>query len=245
MKCSFLVAVACALLCAFPSAAEEPAKPKLRVLVTSGGHGFELYPFNELLDRLPGIAWKRIDMPKDADMLKPGLEKDYDVILMYDMVWEIPHEQQKAFVDLLNTGIGVVSWHHNLCAHPNWPEWRKIVGGAYLYSDTVIDGKPQKKSNYTEGVDYNVHIADTNHPITRGLQDFNVHDEVYGSRWTSPDVKILLTTDHPKSEPPLAWVHTYGKSRVFYMMIGHGSKAWNDATFQELLIRGIRWTAEK
>jgi hypothetical protein len=56
-------------------------------------------------------------------------------------------------------------------------------------------------------------------------------------------VKLLLKTDHPKNDPELAWVKDYGKSRVFYLMLGHDAKAWENPMFTEILARGIRWAA--
>lgn len=49
-----------------------------------------------------------------ADMLKPRLEKQFDVIAMYDMSKDLTPEQEQALVKLLKRGIGVVSLHHNL-----------------------------------------------------------------------------------------------------------------------------------
>jgi type 1 glutamine amidotransferase len=59
----------------------------------------------------------------------------------------------------------------------------------------------------------------------------------------APDVKVLLTTDHPKNDPKIAWVKEYGKSRVFFLMLGHDSKAWKNPNYPEILSRGIRWAA--
>ena len=69
------------------------------MLVTYGGHGFEEKQFFAMFDALPNVTYKKAELPKQADLLKPGLEKDFDVIVMYDMVGGISPEQQKAFVD--------------------------------------------------------------------------------------------------------------------------------------------------
>ena len=39
-------------------------------------------------------------------------------------------------------------------------------------------------------------------------------------------MKVLLKTDHPKNNPKIAWVTQYGKSRVFYLMLGHDVEAY-------------------
>jgi type 1 glutamine amidotransferase len=235
-----------ALVCAASArAAEQAAKEKIRVLVTFGGHGFEEKQFWAMLDALPNVAYKKAQLPKEADLLKPGLEKDYDVILMYDMVGGISTEQQKAFVELLNKGIGVVAWHHNMGAHQGWPEFAKIIGGKFFTKPGEIGGTKYAISGWAHGQDMNVTVADKEHPITKGVKDFKIHDEVYNKYYVAPDVKALLTTDNPKNDPKIAWVTQYGKSRVFYLMLGHDHLAWDNASFRQILAQGIQWAAGK
>jgi len=230
--------------CSGPGWAEEPAsKDTIRVLLTFGGHGFQQEPFFAMFDAMPGIKYTKAPLPQSADLLKPGLEKEYDAIVMYDMVGKITPKQQKNFVALLNTGIGVVSLHHNLGAHRDWDEFRKIIGGKFVFAPCEIDGKKNPKSGWSHGEDMKITVADKDHPITLGLKDFEIHDETYNNYYTSPDVKVLLTTDHPKNDPELAWVKQYGKSRVFYLMLGHDNMAWKHPAYPKIIARGIRWVA--
>lgn len=229
-----------------PAGAKVPVvNGKVRVLLTFGGHGFDQKAFFAMFDAMPNVEYTKAPLPKSADLLKPGLEKDYDVIVMYDMVPAVKPQQQKAFVELLNTGIGLVSLHHNMGAHRDWDEFRKIIGGKFILKECEIDGQKYPKSGWSHGEDLKVTVADKEHPITRGLNDFEIHDETYNKYYTAPDVKVLLKTDHPKNDPELAWVKDYGKSRVFHLMLGHDAKAWENPNFREILARGIRWTAGK
>ncbi len=226
------------------SFAEEPSGDgAIRVLLTFGGHGFQQEPFFAMFDKMANVQYTKAPMPQSADLLKPGLEKDYDVIVMYDMVGSITPKQQEAFVALLKSGIGVVSLHHNMGAHRNWDEFRKIIGGKFIFSPAKIDGKDYPKSGWSHGEDLKVTIANKDHPITQGLEDFEIHDETYNNYYTAGDVTVLLTTDHPKNDPELAWVKDYGASRVFYFMLGHDAKAWENPNYPEIVSRGIRWTA--
>ena len=118
-------------------------------------------------------------MPQSADLLKPGLEKDYDVIVMYDMIHDISPGQQKAFVALLNKEIGVVALHHTLGAHPEWPEYEKIIGGKYQIKPRIVNGQPLAGSTFKHDVDLSVKVANTDHPITRGVKPFAADDEWY------------------------------------------------------------------
>jgi type 1 glutamine amidotransferase len=236
------------LLFAVAVAAQEtdaPAKEKIRLLVTFGGHGFQQEPFFAMFDAMKNVEYTKAPLPASADLLAPGLQKKYDVIVMYDMVGGVSAEQQKAFVALLNEGIGLVSLHHNLGAHRKWDEFRRIIGGKFIFEPREIDGEKLTKSGWSHGEDLKVTVADPQHPITKGLKDFEIHDETYNDYYTAADVKVLLKTDHPKNDPELAWVKDYGKSRVFYFMLGHDAKAWKNPNYPEILARGIRWTAGK
>lgn len=227
------------------SAGAEDQPDPIRILLTFGGHGFEEQPFFAMFDALPGIKYTKAQMPKEAGLLKPGLQQEYDAMVMYDMAGSITPEQQQAFVDLLRQGIGVVSLHHNLGAHAKWDEFTKIIGGKYVFADAVLEGKPYKPSTWSHDEVLKIQVADPSHPITQGIRDFEIHDETYGGFYTATDAHVLLRTDHPKNSPDIAWTKTYGKSRVFYLMLGHDAKAWAHPNYPKLLAQGIRWVAGK
>lgn len=232
--------IAAALLAISVRAAED--KP-LRVLLTYGGHGFQQKEFFAMWDAMPGVTYTKAELPKDAGLLKPGLEKDYDVIVMYDMSKGFTREQEAAFTNLLNTGIGVVATHHNLGAHPDWSEYAGIIGGKYLFKKETIGGKEYPASTYDHGQDISVAVADKEHPITKGIADFVIHDETYGRFYVAPDSHVLLTTDHPKCGHDIAWTRQSGKSRICYLIFGHDSDAWQNPNYRELLRRAMRWAA--
>jgi len=227
-----------------PLGAAEPST-KIRVLLTFGGHAFEEPAFFRMFDAMQGIRYTKAQFPKQLDLLKPGLEKQFDALVMYDMNPKITPEQQKNFDRLLKAGIGVVSLHHNLAAHRQWPDFRKVIGGQFLLTPTEIEGKTWAKSTWSHGEDIPVSIVDRNHPITKGLSNFTIHDETYGGYYVAPDVHVLLTTNHPKNTPQLAWATKYGASRVVYLMLGHDGKAYSNPNYPELVARSIRFVAGK
>lgn len=243
----WLVAVlfAVCLVGSLDAAGAEDKPATIRILLTYGGHGFEEQPFFAMFDALPGIKYTKAELPKDAGLLKPGLQKDYDAVVMYDMVGGITADQQQAFVELLKQGIGLVSLHHNLGAHRDWPEFTKIIGGKFVFGDLVLEGKPYTTSTWSHDEQLKIHVADPAHPITQGVRDFEIHDESYGGFYTASDSHVLLTTDHPKNAPTVAWTKTYGNSRVVHLMLGHDSKAWANPNYPKLLEQGIRWVVSK
>ncbi|NUQ66341.1 MAG: ThuA domain-containing protein [Pirellulales bacterium] len=222
---------------------QQKQDKKLKVLVTTGGHAFEVGPFYAIFDAMPDVEYARAELPRDAGLLQPGLEEKYDVVVMYDMSPPITPDQRKAFAELLAKGIGLVSLHHNLGAHRDWEDYRKIIGGKFVFQDCEIDGNAYSKTPWSHDEDLAIQIADSDHPITKGVGPFSIHDETYGKFYTTPGIHVLLKTDHPKNNPEVAWTTKYGNSPVFYLMLGHDSKAYANPSFREILHRGIRWAA--
>jgi uncharacterized protein len=231
----------------FPAAlAEESGKErKIRVLVTVGGHNFEEQPFYAIFEAMPDVKWTKLEMPQGANQLKPGLKRDFDVLVMYDMFRGTTPEQQKAFLELLNQGIGVVSLHHNLCSRLEWPEFRRIIGGWYFYEPGKIDGVSYKASSYYLDQVMNVSVVDREHPVTKGIEDFRIEDESYQDCWIDPMAKVLLKTDYPKSNPSLAWTKTYGKSPIVYIELGHSRKTYDNPNYRRFVHQAIRWVADR
>ena len=106
------------------------------------------------------------------------------------------------------------------------------------------NGKKYTGSSYTHDADFTVKIADKNHSITKGMSDFEIHDETYKDFYTSPDVTVLLTTDSPLADQEIAWTLEYGNSPVFYLQLGHDSKAWRNPNYFRLLQNAVHWAAD-
>jgi len=47
----------------------------------------------------------------------------------------------------------------------------------------------------------------------------------------------------PGSDQPLVWTLSYGKGRVFALMLGHSAEATKSAGYQALFTRGAEWAA--
>src|SRR3954452_17084267 len=134
MKTLLLVALAGLGLSLAPArlSAAQPAT-KLRVLLTFGGHDFQEKEFFAMWDAMPGVTYTKAPLPQSAGLFKPGLEKEYDAIVCYDMVKELKPEHQRNLLALLDRGIGFVALHHNLSGNLEWPEYHKVIGGTWLW----------------------------------------------------------------------------------------------------------------
>lgn len=245
--CVMLAALFLRPVLAQDAAQAESSDAAIRVLVTYGGHGFAEAEFWSMFDKMPGIQYDRAELPQSFELLKPDLADQYDVIVRYDMLDGMTAQQREAFVRLLrDRGIGLVAWHHNLGSHRNWAEYREIIGGSYLFEPIEIGGRAYPASTYRhwDSTTYKPVVGD--HPITHDVQPFRVlhGGETYNKCYVADDVQVLLTTDQQDTNPQQMWVKKYGRSRVCYLMPGHGPEAWGVEDFRKLLRQAIIWTGQ-
>src|SRR5271156_3080188 len=53
---------------------------------------------------------------------------------------DITEAQKARFLALFDKGIGVVVLHHAYLAYPMWPEFGRIAGGQYVYTEGQMAG---------------------------------------------------------------------------------------------------------
>lgn len=227
------------------SARVSPSGADTRVLIVTGGHGFDEAGFFQMFQKMPGISFEHAAFGQGAEeKLTPAGSRDYDAIVFYDMQQnKEPH--WKGMLELLKQGKGMVFLHHALWSYDGtWGEYRHILGGRASSKEKVVPG-PSPTSTYKDDVHFRVHIANKSDPVTRGLQDFDIVDENYNYYWVDPKVHVLLTTDVPTSERIIGWSHKYERSRIVYIELGHGPTAYENKNYSTLVRQAVLWVAGK
>ena len=241
-----LLAIALFVFTAVPLLAEE-TKPQLNILILTGGHGFDQPNFYKMFDDMPNVKYDKAEVPKDMDLLAPGLEKKYDLLLTYDMnnFPTITDEQRKRFAALIESGMPLIVMHHSLGGHENWQLYRNMIGGQYLFKAIEVDGTSYPASGYKHDIEIAIQVADKNHPITRGVENFTIIDEGYSNMYIKDGVHVLLKTDDSNASPEVAWTTKYGKSAIFVIALGHDKKAYENPNLRRILLQGIQWSIEE
>jgi uncharacterized protein len=212
-------------------------KEDLRVLLITGGHDFDRNAFFQMLNNMPGIVFTEVKHPQANDYFLGNKTDGFDAILFYDMVQDISQTQREGFEKLVEKGIGLVFLHHSIVSYPDWDYYTNAVGGRY-------HAMGPKASNYKHEVDFEAVIVAHTHPVTNGLEDFDVFDEIYGHVEIIGSVNPLLKTDHPESMPYLAWTQELNpRTRSVYIQPGHGPEVFSLIPFQQLLKQALAWTA--
>ena len=218
---------------------------KIRVLLVTGGHGFEKGPFFKLFKDNPDITVQAVEHPHAHALLTAEAARQWDVLVMYDFNQQISDEAKADFVARLKEGKGLVVLHHAIAAYPAWPEYWDIIGAHYYLAPTNVAGVAKARSGWKEGLHFRIHVADPQHPVTRGMQDFDTHDEAYKWFDVSPACHPLLTTDEPESNKVIAWAKTYQGARVVYIQSGHDHFAYENPNYQQIVRQAIQWVARK
>jgi type 1 glutamine amidotransferase len=225
------------------SCRKESSKDMEKILVITGGHDFEP-SFYAIFESFKDVQYDTIIQPNFNTMITDQPPDQYSALVFYDMYQDITEDQKKAFFKLLDKGQGIVFLHHSLASYQHWEDYVKIVGGKYIET-AFYDDPDMRGSTYQEDIDLDIEILAKDHPVTDGLSDFSIYDEGYNYIEMIPKITPLLTTTHPDCTPTIAWAHTYSKSRIVYILLGHGPEAHENENYRKLVRNAIRWVNVK
>ena len=147
-----------------------------------------------------------------------------------------PGEQAKAnLLEFVKSGKGLVVQHLASASFADWPEFRKMVGRYWVF----------KQSGHGPRSPFQVHVADKEHPVTKGVADFETDDELYAKLQGDEPVTVLATSDSDwsKRTEPMVMVKEYGKGRVFNHTFGHDGKAVKIPGVAQVIVQGTLWAA--
>jgi type 1 glutamine amidotransferase len=203
----------------------------IRVLLVTGGHDHDVEFYSVFDD--DGI--RTVVDPHPA-VLGSDIRKRADVLVLYDMMRGLDEKRRANLRNFVESGKGVVALHHAIGDNVDWPWWYEaVVGGRYLFEP--VNGKA---SSYRHDEEQTIRVA-LDHPVTKGLGTFRLLDETYKDLWISPKAKVLLRSDNPTSDGPVAWIGPSEQSRVVYIQLGHDRNAHLHPTYQRLVKNAIHW----
>lgn len=205
----------------------------LTALLESSGVTAEVHTdVDAALTALPGAALLLVNALRWT-MTGPGTPERYRALAPEEGA--SPSGPARAALDAhLAAGGGVLGMHTAALCFDDWPAWGATLGGAWEWGHS---------QHPPLGPPITVSVAG-GHPLTTGLDDFVLVDEVYGDLRLEPDVTGLLSAPQPGSGAvqPLLWAREHGGGRVVYDALGHHPPSYDVPEHAEIVRRAIDWT---
>ena len=231
-------------ICILTSCSTITDKDLIKVLILSGKNNHEWQKTTPLLQRIYNeTRLFTTDVTDRPDTLNYKSLKRYDVIVSNWNTWpdnniRMTPEWEEDFSRYMKEGGGAVFIHAGASSFYGWDEYHRI--GMGRWGKETSHGIPQKGK---------VFEFDQNHPVTKGLRDFYLVDELWEKTEIHPDAKAIASlswTDKEKGEDKYEkalFTSQTGKGRSFYTILGHDERALLNSGLQTLLIRATLWTA--
>ena len=234
--------------------AKAPAQPaKLRKLLvfnlTKGFHHGSI-PCGakalEIMGQKTGAFETTVSV--DPAVFKPDSLKAFDAVCLNNCTGDLftEDELKASLRDFVKGGKGLIGIHAATDCFYKWREFGEMMGGYF-------DGHPWNE-------EVGIKIDDPASPITKafGGEGFTVKDEIYqfgpgNAGWDAYSrdrLHVLLSLDMTKTKDKgkradkdfaVAWIHDYGKGRVFYCSLGHYNEIFWTPKLLEFYLAGIQF----
>ncbi len=164
--------------------------------------------------------------------------QSYNLIVQVFTMAKITREQERGLLDAVKSGVGFAGWHGGMAdAFRNNTEYQFMVGGQWVAHPGNI-------------IPYRVNITNHDHPITSGLNDFDMLSEQYYMH-VDPANQVLATTTFTGEHAPwidgavmpVAWTKMYGQGKIAYSSLGHVASDFNVPEALEITQRCLLWAS--
>lgn len=233
-----LVALALLVGCMPGGAADSPAAEPLRIFIRAGkkthGPGEHDHPrflaeWKELLNARGARCDGGMEFPTAEQLAKT------DVLVIFAAEGGAIKPEDRVNLDAyLKRGGGIAVIHDAVCGtDPHW--FKTVVGGAWEHG----------KAKFHHG-NVGIYFTDRDHPITRGLSNFFMDDEIYWDLHIIPEARVLAKGYRTTHEiTPQMWVLEKDNYRAFVNIQGHKHVSFSLPHYRALLLRGFAWAGKR
>ncbi len=220
----------------------EEVHEKLSILILTGRNNHNWEMTTAVLDstfKARGLF--TADITTRPDTLKYEYLVKYDALLMNWNSWpenniRWPAAAEKGLLKFVDEGGGLVYFHSSTSAFYEWPEFKQISTGTWIMDSTWHGPVSRVK----------VSLLTKEHPITSGMGDFFMRDELWINASQNGSFEVLgiaESTEEDSGEQPAIFVKDYGSGRIFHTILGHNETALRNPGFQSLILRAVEWAS--
>ena len=176
-----------------------------------------------------------------------------DLVVQVNTMNTIETDEFRGLQRAVLNGAGMAGWHGGIAdSYRNNADYLHMIGGQFAHhaGKDPAERVGDQSDNY---IPYTVHITDygKTHPITEGIEDFELVTEQY---WVLSDEydDVLATTtqevrpwdawNRPVTSPAI-WTRQWGKGRIFVSAPGHRLEIVESRPVRTIIERGMLWAA--
>ena len=162
-------------------------------------------------------------MTDDLADLSPANLARFDVILNFSTDLVGTDEQIGALVGAVEAGAGFVGLHAANATFRASDAYAAMVGSRFARHPPIKT--------------FAVEIVDRDHPVTAGLDCFEVEDERYELKDEATDLRVLARAEGHAS----VYVRQHGRGRVCYVAPGHDRRTLAHPAYLRLIENAVNW----
>ncbi|MDS2172731.1 ThuA domain-containing protein [Nesterenkonia sp. CL21] len=176
---------------------------------------------------------------------------EVDLIVQCMTMSTIEADQLTGLRTAVAGGTGLAGWHGGIAdSYRNSDGYLQLIGGQFAHHPPVApEERTGEQSDYY--IPYRVDVQEKDHPITRGIESFDLVTEQY---WVLHDdlIDVLATTTLPRRDfdewerphvNPAVWTRRWGKGRVFVSTPGHRVEVLEHPSVRTIIERGMLWAS--
>ena len=177
-----------------------------------------------------------------------------DLIVQVNTMSSITGEEFAGLQRAVLNGTGMGGWHGGIAdSYRDNADYLHMIGGQFAHHASRAPKEELAGDQEDNYIPYTVHITELGkvHPITAGIQDFELVTEQY---WVLSDElnDVLATTTqsvrpwdawHRPVTAPAIWTRLWGEGRIFVSAPGHKLEVVNDPNVRTIIERGLLWAA--
>ena len=130
----------------------------------------------------------------------------------------------------IDRGIGLIAVHMGLASLRDYPRWREAIGGEW---EIGRSWHPPISAAV-------IPVQGADHPVTAGLSEIALFDELYVDLAVDKDVLVLCAHERDAASHPLVWVRE-DPTRAVATAFGHDERSYESASHRALLRGAARW----
>jgi len=199
----------------------------MKILLLTGGFYHNFLQNTKLVIDFIKKKQLRFDFEVTDDLshLNSTKLKDKAIIVVYTLLKKLNEYQEKVLLNFVEKGGGFLGLHS--------------ANASFMENKKYIDMVGSKFLRHPPKCTFKVKVSKM-HYITLGIDDFEIEDELYISKYDK-NINILLEAVYKERIIPICYTKSYGLGKIVYLSLGHDEKSILNDSFKEIFIRSLNW----